>query len=337
MKQFLSMATMALLAVSSVAQAQKTDNRFYLGVNLKAGGVNERLLMKSIGLNYDSPLNFRMGDKDGNVTIDNDMSYGAEVKVGYYFGKHKRWGIGTGVVYTTFSGSKTTGGLHVEYRATDFKKEVYRQIISSDGPLKEDYTVTNMAIPLTLNYKTKFKGNLGFQADVGLLYNVGMKTEYTSKASFDYEAIYRYQNINGTETAVYDNNPVPAEDSWLITVEQYRKNRTDGGEAAYFETLRAQGYSVGLDREAARKSGNTSYKGGSLGFIIQPSLVWKVGDNMLLNLGGYVMYQPYKNGEDNKNLKVVDESGNYNPVWQNAIGADFTSYGINVGATFFLF
>ena len=64
-----------------------------------------------------------------------------------------------------------------------------------------------------------------------------MKNEYTTHASFDYEAIYQFTSAgDAPNTAVYDNSPTPSVNDWLITKAEFLKNNQET-----FDTIAAVG------------------------------------------------------------------------------------------------
>ncbi|MBC7553322.1 MAG: thrombospondin type 3 repeat-containing protein, partial [Taibaiella sp.] len=194
-----------------------------------------------------------------------------------------------------------------------------------------------MNIPVVLKYKNRFSKRWGFTADAGILINVKTKTDYTNNGSLNYEAIYQFtKSSDGGVTWYYDNAATPSVNYWFITKEQFFKNNKDGDVQAYFNSLRSQGYNVGLGVAPNAKTGTVTYKTGSIGFIVQPSVNFFLSDKVALNLGAFYLYQPMTRTETN-NYRLTDGVGSYNSVVSNVTANNNQSYGVNLGARFFVF
>jgi hypothetical protein len=161
------------------------------------------------------------------------------------------------------------------------------------------------------------------------VYNVKMKTEYSGTAAYNYEAIYKFDMTSGQPVAVYDNSPQPDPADWLITVQEYNEDKSDGNVNDYFNTLQGQGFNVGLD-EAAAKSGTIENKKGTIGILLQPSFGYKLTDVISLNLGGYFMYQKFRN-DDSRSSRMTDKVGEYNSLLNNMPRRRQYNTGFNIG------
>jgi outer membrane protein OmpA-like peptidoglycan-associated protein len=305
-------------------------SRWAIDLNLLGGGASQMFTSPNTNANYPNGLNFNTGQ----LTYNNGYSFGGDGQIGFFFGKKRHFGLGAGFMYMQQAGFANLNNYHVEYQATDGAGNIFRQVVTGDN-VSEHITSTNMNIPLVLKYKNRFSKHWGFAADAGALVNIQMKNAYTTNASFDYEAIYKFdQSAEGT-TSVYDNSPVPSANDWMITKAEFLKNNPDGNLQQYFAAKRALGYSVGDGLAPATRSGNVSYTQGSVGFLLQPSMNYFLSDHVALNLGLYYMFQPFKNSAQN-DYRLTEGIGSYSTVLNNVSSSINQSYGLNIGVRFFL-
>ena len=260
----------------------------------------------------------------------NDNSYGIDLQLGYFFGPKANWGISTGVVYFRTDGVLTVDSMHMEYQSTDFNGDTYRQVVTSTTPLTEQIQTTNINIPLLAKYRSKLSKTIGLSVDAGIVYNVQLKSSYSGGGSFNYEAIYRFVKNGETYVSEYDNNPVPDPASWLMTEAEYIKDKGDGQQAEYMEELRKQGYNVGLNRES-KGSGEVTHKPGSIGWLVQPSVNFRLSEMLAVNIGPYYMFQKVLNERTTLRTKVTDKMDTYNSVLNNAMRRKQHNYGVNLG------
>lgn len=312
----------------------KTDqmlSRWVFDVNLLGGGASQTFTTANTSANYLSTSNTNTGVQKYN----NGYSYGADAQIGFFVGKKRHFGIGAGAMYMEQHGNATLDNYSVEYMAYDGAGNVYRQSVTGYN-IKEDIISSMVNIPVVLKYKNRFSKHWGFAADAGAVINLQMKNAYTTHASFDYEASYKFvQNENGTTSSVYDNSNTPSPNDWLITKAEFLKNNPNGNVEEYFAAKRALGFSVGDNMAPRTTKGNTSYTQGSVGLLLQPSFNYFLSDNVALNLGLYYMFQPFKNNAQN-GYRVTDGIGNYSSVLNNVASSTNQSYGLNIGARFFL-
>ena len=186
-----------------------------------------------------------------------------------------------------------------------------------------------------MKYKNRFSKHWGFAADAGILFNVKAKNTYTTNASFDYEAIYKFVSAEGnTNTPVYESSVIPANTDFLITKAQFTKNNP-GSVEDYFNLKRSEGYNVGLGVKPAQQEGTVSYKTGSVGFMLQPSVNYFFSDRVALNVGAYYIYQEFKN-EGGSSYTLTGKPGEYSSVLNSVSKVQTQSFGGNLGLRFFL-
>ena len=337
MKQLYIMMLAAGVTLPAAAQeaAKKSHgdsllSRVVLDVNFIGGFANQAYKTAGSSANYTNALNVNTG----NLTFKNGFAYGADLQLGVFFGKKKHVGIGTGVLYLMEQGDALLDNYHIEFQSTDFQGRAFRQVVTGND-VRENLKITNLNIPLMLKYKNRFSTRWGFAAEAGALFNVQTKTNYTTNATFDYEAIYQFAKTDaGTTTSVYDNAPVPSVNDWMITKAEFQRNNPGGSMKDYFNAKQTMGYSVGLNQPAAKTKGTVTNTKSSVGLLLRPSFNYFLSDNVALNLGAYYLYQPFKN-TPTSSYRLTDGVGNYSSVTNNVTASNNQSYGLNIGARFF--
>ncbi len=313
-------------------------SHWVVDINLLGGGVMQDLTTANTMGNYNNVISG--ASSMGKLKFDNGYAYGFDVQLGYFFGKRNNWGLGTGFMFMHQHGELSFQNFHVEYQSTDMNGNVFRQLVSTNGKTTEKLEMTNMNIPLVLKYKHRFSKRIGFTADLGALFNVQMRNEYKTNASFNYEAIYKTVGSGDNITTVYDNNVVPSNTDIFYTRAEYV--RLNPGPNAnnyvnnYFNTtLRNAGYNVGLGVNPGSNSAAVSYTTGTVGFLVQPSINYYLSDMVALNFGGYYMYQPFTNTAKSGYM-LTDKVGTYNSVTNTVKTANNQSYGLNLGVRIYL-
>ena len=312
-------------------QADSLSPRWVIDANLMGGLADKTFTVANSLVNYPGAVNANTGE----LKYKNGYSLGANLQLGFFFGKKRHFGIGTGLHYAAQNGEAALNDFHIDTRATDLAGNTYRNIIRGND-VREDISTTMINIPLVLKYKVRFSKHWGFEMDAGALFNVQAKNEYTTQATFDQEAVYKFvQTIDGGTTSVYDDGVTPANSNWLITKTEFLKNNPNGDWAEYARIKRSMGINVGEKMTTDNRTGSTTYKPGSVGFIIQPSISFYLSDNVALNLGGYYIMQTFKN-DAQSGYRLTDGNGSYSSVLNNVTSVNNAQYGVNVGARFLL-
>jgi outer membrane protein OmpA-like peptidoglycan-associated protein len=298
--------------------------------NVLLGSLRENLTTANSTGNYPNGVNVNQG----NLTFGTSGTVGIDVEAGWFPGKHRHWGIGTGIMYLRQHGYAVLDSFHAEYQATDSKGNIYRQVVTSDGPVEERLKIVNVNIPLVAKYKTRLSEKWGFSADAGLLFNLQMTNRYNTDASFDYEAIYKYSEVPGGLPTVYDNSPTPGTTDYLITKAGFLATNLNGNLAKFFNDQRALGYNVGLGVKPNNNSGSVSYNaGGSGGILLRPSFNYYFSDNLAFVFGLYYIYQyPHHNVPGDYTL--TKGMGDYSSVLNNVTKSHEQSFGFNIGIRF---
>lgn len=294
---------------------------------LYSGVFIQQITPKALVANYADNLNAKVG----TLAFSGGASSAYNAEVGFFFGHKKHFGIGSGIFYLMQNGTLSLSEFHIEYRSTDYQGNVFRQLISATHPINEKLATQNLVIPLMLKYKNRFSRNAGVAVDVGILYQVESKSTYNTDASFDYEAIYQYANVNGSQQiAVYDNSSTPSTTKdWFITRNQYVQSNPNGM-TEEFNTLRGQGYNVGLHVAPDKPSGSVLPKEISLGCFLRPQFSFYCSENIAINIGPYLIYQSSKN-TSKEPYRLTDKIGEYNALQNDISSAKYQIFGISGG------
>jgi hypothetical protein len=322
-----------LFARACTAAAQGMWDRppkFFFEADIKSGEFNEKLTTSSLTANYPNGLNAVAAKV--NFTESNSFAY--DLQFGYYFNYARTFGIGTGIFYMTQKGNISTDTFHIEYEATDYKGNVYRQLVSSDGPINESVKISNLTIPLYLRYKKAIIEDLFLTVDGGVLFSLLMQNSYSTNASFDYEAIYKFEGSSSNPGTLYDGAAIPASQDWVITRAQFLKDNPNGDAQAYFSALHSVGYNVGLN-EAVNKTGSVSYNNKSIGFMLQPALNYKIRDKIYGKAGFYLMEESFVNQTQNNNTPLTGKMGDYNSLLTYTKSIQSLNYGFLFGINFY--
>ncbi len=314
---------------NKITKPEQRMSRWVVDVNLMGGLLNQNITTTNLAGNYSNALNTKIGE----VKFDKGSSFGVEAQLGYFFDKKQHWGVGTGIMYMAQRGNISLDQFHVEYLSTDVFRNTFRQVLTSNR-INESLRMSSWNIPLVLKYQKKITNKVGFTADAGLLFNVGVKSNYTADASFDYEAIYKYTTTGNSSVAVFDNSPVPGSSDLLITKSRYLSDHSSGDVQYYFNQLRSQGYNVGLGVQPKNTTGSVSYNGLSVGAIVRPAISISLCDNAALNLGVYYIYQDMQPSASGS-YRITNKLGEYSSLTNGVTEAKNHNYGVNVGVRFY--
>jgi hypothetical protein len=330
MKNIYCLLVAAGCSFTALAQTGSDISRWYLGINGRGGVHTYDAEQVDFAKNYLNVVN----PDASEVVYTPGNSVGFEVQVGYFIDKKANFGIGTGLIYLQQSGDASLDRFHVEYESRDFTNDVYRQIIHLNTPIAEDIKSTNVNIPLVLKYRANLSKAFGFSIDAGIVYNLSMRHQYTTNASFNYEALYKFQRMSdGNFHAVYDGGSVPDQNNWAaMTVKEYAKTNPKEDVNEHFETLREQGYNVGLNQKP-RSAGYKSYKSGSIGFLVQPSVSFRLTDAVSISVGGYYMHQTFE-VSGTESYQLTSLVGSYNSIMGAQKNVKMQNYGGSLGLGF---
>ncbi len=337
MKKILFIVLAGVVAQTAIAQKSNPYfthdsllGRWVIDINLLGGMANQNLSTSNSLMNNLNAVNADVS----SLKFRDGYAYGADAQLGFFFGEKRHWGVGAGLMFMKERGHAAINNYSIAYQATDGAGNIYRQQVTGHD-IKEDMIETNFNVPVVLKYKNRFSKHWGFTADAGALINLEMKNSYTTHANFDYEAIYKFEKIEGVITSVYDNSPTPSANDWLITKAEFLRNNPTGDYQAYVNTKRSLGYSVGEALPPTSKTGSTTYKQASIGLLLQPSFNYFLSDYMALNFGVFYMVKPFNNNVQT-DYRLTSGIGSYNSLMSNVKSTTNQDYGINIGLRIFM-
>ncbi len=351
MKRILFLLIAANGALSAIAQSPVTStkadapghnrrwfmtdsmlSRWVIDVNVLGGMLTQDLTVASTNGNYTNGINNNLG----KLSFSNGLSYGADAQLGFFcFGNKSHFGLGSGISYLYQTGDLTLDKFSVQYQSTDNNGNTFRQLIDANKKITEKVTVTNISIPLLLKYKKRFTQRVGVSADAGILYNVQMKNDYKTDASFDYQAIYQFTAPPDGLPTVYDNGVNPNPNDYMVTKASFLNHNPNGNVNDFFKSQYEHGLNVGLNAKPKTDVGTVSYVTGSVGLLFRPTFNLFLSDWCSLNLGGYVMFQPFNNNVPT-DYKLTNKVGDYTSSLASVSSGSATSYGGNLGVRFYL-
>ena len=100
-------------------------------------------------------------------------------------------------------------------------RDIFRQLISSNGPITENVKSTSLSIPILAKFKHQFSKEWGLFAEAGPMFSIMSTNKTTTNATFDYEAIYQF---SAEGQGVYDPNSTPDKHDWLVTKAAFNFN-----------------------------------------------------------------------------------------------------------------
>ena len=311
--------------------------RFCIDVNFKYGTYSGTPTFVDMNTTYPKVITSLSSIQP--VKISSTNTTGGDVQLGYFFGRKHNIGIGAGVLYSSSQNYNISMGapFHVEFQSTDAlpTHDVFRQLITSDGPISENVKSTSLSIPILAKFKHQFSKDWGIFADAGPMFSVMSTSKSTTNASFDYEAIYQY---SGDGNGVYDASSTPGKSDWLITKTafQYNNNSTSVPKVdSYFNNLKNLGYNVGLNQSPNNKSRTTHYDPFAIGFLVQAGVSYQLNYRMTADIGGYFNYQTYKNSKTD-GYQITNTVGSYTSLTDGMKQVNVQSYGVTVGLRFFI-
>ena len=83
----------------------------------------------------------------------------------------------------------------------------------------------------------------------------------------------------------------------------------------------------------AINTGSVAYAKGSIGWIFQPAVSYRLSDQLFLNVGVHYQYQDVSNNQGTA-YRLTDKPGGYNSILNSVTGSGNNSYGVNIGLRF---
>lgn len=292
------------------AQEQKAKGldaqmpRWFIGAGVFGGGQSSNIDQLNWSQSYLNRVNADIAD----VHKAKGNNLGFNLSLGYFLGQQRNFGIGTGLQYVRLNNTFSVHHMAVEYQSQDVFGSVFRQGIRSNGAVEEQINQNVIGLPIMLMYKKQLNQKWGVNLDGGVVLNLATNAKYSAnKGSFDYEAIYAF---DGNGNPVYDNQPIPDPNNWLITKAHFEKVNPTGDVNAYFETLRSQGYNVGLGVEPTNSSGDVKSVSVNTSWFIRPGISYRIKPNLAVHAN--LLYQQITTTfTDNTAYMITDRRGSY--------------------------
>lgn len=295
---------------NGMAQVDKTTNQkietapWYVGLGVFGGGQTGNLDQITWSQYYLNPLNVNIS----NLEHKSASHLGFNASMGYYFGKKRMFGLGTGfqLLQSQFDLGLETFAL--DFESVDAQGQTFRQRIRANNSIQEQIQQTTLGVPVLLLFKKDLGKNWGINLDAGMVFNFSSKGTFSAQnVNFDYEAIYMMGNNGAT---VYDNNPTPDPNSWLITEEHYNRVNPNGNVNTYFEGLQNQGFNVGLGVKPEKLKGDLNDLKVNASWMIRPSVSYKLSSNVALHIN-FMLQQVKTTFASNENYRMTDQLGSY--------------------------
>jgi hypothetical protein len=312
--------------------AGEHTQRFFFDFSLVPGITNQQYTAIPLSTNYYSAVN----EKEGALKYTNGQSLTYDMQFGFYLTKKRRLALSVGFMYQVQQGNLRMDTFHVEYQSTDYKKNIFRQVISSVNPITESAVITNISVPVLLKYKIKLSKKFFIALDAGVLFNVLSQNNYKSNARFDYEAIYQFGGTGSNLTYIYDNGSSPGGQDWLITKKEFIKDNPKGNPQDYFTNLKSIGYNVGLNQGITNKTGTLSYAASSIGYMVLPTFNYRLTENIIFNVGFSYSSQLLVNPESRGKLLLTNNMGDYTSLMNFVKNVQSSNYGISLGVSFYI-
>lgn len=311
---------------STVVKHETKYSGWGIDINTMGGWLTQKYTVAAPSVSYKNPMDAKIS----TMQFSKGATYGMELQGSYFFGEDQHWGAGMGLMYLYQHGYAAIDKFSIQYQSTDKFGNTFRQVITADQPVKENLDMYNISIPVLAKYRTKFTRSIGFSADAGFLVNLQQSNSYNTSASFDYEAIYKYQGTQGNLSTVYDNAILPGPADLVITKGRYLTDHSAAGINDYFNSVAAQGYNVGLNVKPNNTTGKVAYKKYSVGLLFRPTVSFYLDDHLILNAGAYYMMQNFTH-DVAANSKLTDKVGDYNSMLSSVTKTATNSYGISIG------
>ncbi len=331
MKKLIFIASILLAVQTSFAQVRGFyKTKYYFDADLKTGIVKQKFNSIPFTANYTEAVNA----VDGKMTYNNTGTLGYHLQLGRYLDKRNRLSIEAGVMTFIQQGFIKLDTFHVEYKAYDYKDNVFRQVLNARDGIEESIKSTNVNIPVLLRYSIPVSDMLSVSAEAGGIFNTTMTSTYSSDASFDYEAIYQFKGAGANPETVYDNSPKPMPQDWLITRNEFYKDNPKGNISNYFDDLRTIGYNVALDQGVKKNTGEVHFLQKSLGYMGQLNLHIKAGPQFVMRFGGYFISQTFSNTAKNSHYLLTNKIGDYHSLLSFTKDMRTINYGLSFGFSY---
>jgi len=299
---------------------------WFIGLDLYGGYQTHSIEQFNWTDSYLNALNPRIDP----ISMNRSFHGAAGLSAGYFFGRKRNFGLGTGLQYVRLSGNLSLNPMSIEYQSTDENGYIFRQIIRSNEDIQERIHQNIIGLPLMILIKKQITNRWGINLDAGVVFNMYTTGKYNSEnAIFDYEAIYKF---DGDGNPIYDASSTPHPNSWLITAEHYQRTNPNGDVKTYFENLQTQGYNVGLGIHGTNTAGTIENLSVSTSWFVRPSISYRIHPQWAIH--GNFMFQQVKTSFNNapNSYRITDRRGDYQSMTKGMISnsQNLLSFGLGL-------
>lgn len=336
--------------INKLTQLIQSPAKWWIGLSLNAGFFNSSLT-ETNRLGYEKYNTLLPNQVNPAASFSGGNHLGFEIQLQHFFGKKAEIGVGFGLSYATLTGTISKSAYHAEFQANEKSiaghqgNEIFRQHITATTPISEELSMNNITLPITVIYRKNLSSKLMMNLEAGLLYSLSFTSTASSNgALFDYEAIYQYNtDVRFKPGTTFDQGLTPDDNSWLITKANAQKNLSSSSQPAnfnysvaqYFQRMSEIGYNVGLNQASRSETNTANFQSGAIGFLIRPSILYKVNENFAIKVGAF--YQMLSISNTAANYKLIDENYVYNTMMNGVEKASASSFGLNIGIVHSLF
>lgn len=303
----------------------------FIGFSISGGNNNFSVPFSEANLGYDKMIKGSKGVLNNTGLALNKQAPFTQVQLDldYFFGSKKKFGIATGIGFSSFNASFKMDSFRVNYSAVDSRGETYRRVVNVHA-IDEDLKIKSLNIPIILQYKFGLGDKANLCLGLGVNYHSVLSANVSSTATADYEAIYNY--ANGSQVSQFDSSIVPSKGSWMITRSNVEAHGGKAGETAYFTQKRADGYDVAIDQSLSKTEALSL--GSSLGVILRLNANFQLSDKLWLSTLLQFQNVSFANNSYIKNYKLTDEIGTYNSLMNNTNLLKAGSVSLGIGLKF---
>jgi len=270
-------------------------------------------------------------DLAAKLSTNSGTSLNLGVEVDYYFSDNL--GIGTGLQYQSISGGFELNDFNAQYASNHYntaENRSYERILTMTG-ITEEYTMTNIGVPLLLKFRTHPEKKIGIFAHAGIQYNLSSSSKSTlnTGAMANYEAI-RY-SANGNAEPTYDNMGEDGKFTWFQTADSYAADGVNVEE--HFNELYDDGHNIGINIPLG-DGNNSSNLAPHINLLARVGAVYNISQSIALQIGGqYISGTLKANNNYQISDKIIgegtDKHGEYTSLIEGGLG--YSAIGITAG------
>ncbi len=304
---------------------------FYINPNIAFGVTSNN---SNILWGYETVRSPLSADISGNSGAN--LSLGIEVD--YYFSNNL--GIGAGLQYQSISGGFDVNDFDVKYasnihNAPEIDRN-YERIITMNG-VTENFTMTNIGIPLLLKFRTHPENKIGIFAHAGIQYNLisSSTSSLNSGAMANYEGIRYTTESDGFPEEGYNSatGEIDNKFTWFQTAESYAAHGTAAQVEAHFNELYEDAHNLGINIPLD-DSDNSANLDPHLNILGRIGLVYNMSQNIALQVGAQYTSGTLR-ADSNYQISdsIVGEGDNKRGEYTTLLkgGPGYAAFGLNAG------